>query len=250
MNTNQSSTHSKKCVFLPFFASLLAVIGLSFFAGCYSTDSDDSGQFLAGTMSRPRTVWVRSFAATPEELHEQSVMATQFAPHETPQTIEHINEGRELSREIADHLITDIQNMGLSPSLLAAASYPEVGDIILVGALASFDEGNAAKRIVVGFGAGKSSISAVSETFVVTPTGLLELKAETIDAGSKKSPGVALGLAGFVATSNPAGLIIGSATKIYGEVSGSSKVEGRAKTIAKDIADGLRTQFKNQGWVN
>ena len=38
--------------------------------------------------------------------------------------------------------------------------------------------------------------------------------------------------------------------KVYGEESGKSKVEGRAKDTAKEIADVLKKRFQEQGWVN
>jgi hypothetical protein len=54
----------------------------------------------------------------------------------------------------------------------------------------------------------------------------------------------------LIATHNPAGLIIISGVKIYGEESGSSKVKGRAKQTAKEIADVLKKRFQEQGWIN
>jgi hypothetical protein len=58
-----------------------------------------------------------------------------------------------------------------------------------------------------------------------------------------------LGVAGLIATGNPAGLIVSSGMKIYGEESGSSKVEGRAKQTAQEIADQLKIRFQQQGWI-
>jgi hypothetical protein len=37
--------------------------------------------------------------------------------------------------------------------------------------------------------------------------------------------------------------------KIYGEESGSSKVEGRAKQTAGEIADQLKIRFQREGWI-
>jgi len=37
---------------------------------------------------------------------------------------------------------------------------------------------------------------------------------------------------------------------VYGEESGSSKVEGRAKQTAKEIADVLKKRFQEQGWID
>jgi hypothetical protein len=59
-----------------------------------------------------------------------------------------------------------------------------------------------------------------------------------------------VGLAALIATHNPVGLIVGTGVKVYGEESGSSKVEGRAKATAKEIAGVLKRRFQEQGWIN
>jgi hypothetical protein len=37
--------------------------------------------------------------------------------------------------------------------------------------------------------------------------------------------------------------------KVYGEESGSSTVEGRAKQTAQEIAEVLKQRFQQQGWI-
>jgi len=37
--------------------------------------------------------------------------------------------------------------------------------------------------------------------------------------------------------------------KLYGEESGKSKIEGRIKQTAKEIAEVLKERFKQQGWI-
>ncbi len=87
------------------------------------------------------------------------------------------------------------------------------------------------------------------EGFQVTAAGLRKLGGGDVNAGGGKSPGAALGVVGLIATHNPAGLIISGGMHAYGEESGSSKVEGRAKQTAKEIADQLKIRFQEQGWI-
>ncbi len=63
-----------------------------------------------------------------------------------------------------------------------------------------------------GFGSGSSKLQ-------VTAQGLRKLGSGTVDAGGSKGPGVALGVTGLIATANPAGLIVSSGMKVYGEKS-------------------------------
>lgn len=59
-----------------------------------------------------------------------------------------------------------------------------------------------------------------------------------------------MGVVGLIATANPAGLIVSGGMKVYGEYSGSSKIEGRAKATAKEIAEVLKKRFQEEGWIN
>jgi hypothetical protein len=121
---------------------------------------------------------------------------------------------------------------------------------VIRGHILSFDEGDATKRVAVGFGSGASHLTTAVEGFQVTAQGLRKLGSGTVDAGGGKSPGAAVGVVGLIATANPAGLIVGTGAKAYGEYSGSSKIEGRAKAIAKEIADQLKPKYQQQGWID
>ncbi len=52
-----------------------------------------------------------------------------------------------------------------------------------------------------------------------------------------------------LASGNPVGLNVSSGMKVYGEASGSSKIEGRARQTAKEIAAQLKTRFAQEGWI-
>ena len=77
-----------------------------------------------------------------------------------------------------------------------------------------------------------------------------KLGAGKVQSGGSKGPGAALGIVGFIATANPAGLIVSGGAKAYGEVSGSSKVQGRAKSTAKLIADQIKIRAQEEGWID
>ena len=118
------------------------------------------------------------------------------------------------------------------------------------GNLLSIDEGSATKRVAIGFGSGASNLTTAVEGFQMTAQGLRKLGSGTLESGGGKTPGGALGVAAFIATANPAGLIIGLGMKSYGEFSGSAKIEGRGKETAKEIAKMIKPKFQEQGWIN
>jgi hypothetical protein len=52
-----------------------------------------------------------------------------------------------------------------------------------------------------------------------------------------------------LATANPLGLIVVGGAKLYGEASGRSGLEGRAKATAEEIAVQLKIRFRQRGWI-
>jgi hypothetical protein len=229
---------------------VMCLVALLVIAGCASTKVTGRDELVTGRLPRPNTIWVHDFAATPADVPAESALAGQDLEHSTPQTAKEIAIGRQLGDEIASQLIEQINSMGMSAERASAGTAPQINDIVIRGYLISFNAGSAAKRIAIGFGSGASDIKVAAEGFQMTAQGLRKLGSGTTDATGGKAPGADLGVLGLLATHNPAGLIISSGIKIYGEESGRSTVKGRAKQTAKEIADVLKKRFQEQGWIN
>jgi hypothetical protein len=228
-----------------FCALVLAVV-----AGCASTEVTDRQEYTGGKMPRPHHIWVYDFAATPAEVPAGSVLAGKHDEHATPQTAEQIAAGRQAGAEIAMQLVEEIFNMGLLAKKASGSTQPEINDLVIRGYLLSIDEGDATKRVAIGFGSGASQLTAAVEGFQMTAQGMRKLGSGTVDSGGGKTPGGAVGVAALIVTGNPVGLIVGGGVKVYGEYSGSAKIEGRAKAIAKEIAEKIKPKFQEQGWIN
>lgn len=219
-------------------------------AGCASTTVTERHEYRGGKIPRPAHIWVYDFAATPAEIPADSALAGKPVEHPTPQTPEQIETGRQVGALIATQLVEEIRGMGLPAVRGSSGAKPEINDLVIRGYLLSIDEGDATKRVAVGFGSGASALTVAAEGFQVTAQGLRKLGSGKLDATGGKTPGGAVGVAALVVTGNPVGLIVGGGAKAYGEYSGSSKIEGRAKATAKEIADRIRPKFQEQGWIN
>ncbi len=219
-------------------------------AGSASAKVSDREQLVTGKLPRPDHILVYNFAATAADVAAESALAGQPDLDTTPQTAEQIAEGRKLGAQIAAELVEQIRGMRLPAERASTGTKPQINDIVIRGSLLSIQEGSAAKRVGIGFGSGASELKTAVEGFQMTAQGLRKLGSGTVDAGGGKAPGAALGVVGLAATGNPAGLIISSGMKVYGEKSGSSKVEGRGKQTAKEIAGVLKQRFQEQGWIN
>jgi Domain of unknown function (DUF4410) len=228
---------------------LLIGVTLLVLAGCAKTKITSREQLVTGPLPRPGNILVYDFAATASDVPADTTLAGQQPEVAASQTAEQIATGRKLGAQIAEELVEQIRGMGLSASAALPGMTPRINDIVIRGYLISFKEGSAAKRVAIGFGAGSSELRVAVEGFQMTDQGLRKLGSGSTDSGGSKTPGMAVGAAAFIATANPAGLIVSTGMKVYGEKSGKSKVEGRAKQTAKEIADVLKKRFQEQGWI-
>jgi hypothetical protein len=235
--------------FSPFtrIAACLFVIVMA--AGCASTKISNRQALVTEKLPRPATIWVYDFAASSADVPADAVLAGKNAEPSAPQTAEQLATGRELGRDIGARLVEEISLLGIHCEQATRSTQPAINDIVIRGYLVSVDHGSAAERVVIGFGAGASELKTAVEGLQMTEKGLRMLGYATVDAGGGKSPGTAVGAATFIATANPVGLIVSGGMKIYGEASGSSKVEGRARQTAQEIAKVLKKRFQDQGWI-
>ena len=227
----------------------LAGLAAGMLSGCASTKITNREQLVTGPIPKPGTIWVYDFVATPKDVPANSALAGEDLDT-TPQTEKQIAEGKELGGLIATNLVTAIREMGMPAQIATKATKPKINDISIRGYLVSINEGSAAKRVMIGFGSGKSSLSTIVEGYQETVHGERKLGSGEVQAGGSKSPGMVLGVATFLATKNPAGLIINAGVQVYGEASGNDEVTGRAKATAKEIAGVLKQRFTDQGWLN
>ena len=217
--------------------------------GCAKTEIADREQNVTGKLPHPTTVWVYDFAATAAGLPVHTGLDKKYFEQSPPQTAEHLAEGKKLGAEIQSELVYLLRGMGMQAEHAVAGTTLQINDLVIQGYIFSFDEGDAKKRVAIGMGKGASHLKAAVEGLQMTQTGLRVLGSGSMDAGGGKMPGGAVGLAALIATNNPAGLIIGTGMKFYGEKTGSSKVEGRAKQMAEEIAEQMEERFKEQGWL-
>jgi hypothetical protein len=228
---------------------LLSLLALFVVAGCASTNVTQQTPMVNQGMARPNQIWVYNFVANPADMPADSSIRNQVGAPSTPPTAEQLEEGRKLGALIAADLVVDINAMGLSAVSAMPGSSPQVGDGVIRGYLVSVQGGSAAKRLVIGFGAGSSEMDTVVEGYAVTPQGWRKLGSGTLTSSGSKTPGLVVPAAVAIATANPIGLIVVGGAKIYSEASGRSGLEGRAKATADEIAVQLKIRFQDRGWI-
>jgi hypothetical protein len=228
---------------------IMVLISIVLLSACASTKVSDRDSLYSGKLPRPGQIIVFDFVTTPQEMQPDSALANQNVAPATPPTADELELNRQLGVQIAEQLAQEIRAMGLSGVRATQGITPKVNDLMIRGYLLSVDPGSEVKRVALGFGSGASELKTLVEGYQMTVNGPRKLGSGSVDAGGGKGPGGALGLATLLITHNPVGLVVSSGIKAYGEVSGSAKVEGRAKATAKEIADQLKIRFEEQGWI-
>ena len=225
--------------------SLLLLLVLA--AGCAQTTVTEQQTYQGPRLARPDRIIVYDFAATAADLPPGYNIAV-AAPN-LPQRVDERSQGQKLGSEIAKELVSQLQAAGLPAAQATTQNPPRLGDITILGYFVSVDTGNIAKRVAIGFGSGAADLQTVVEVYLMTRQGLRRLGSAELNSEGPKGPGEALPLAVAAATDNPIGLIVSSAAKVEGEVSGRTTVEGSAKRTAKEIGDKLIAAAQRQGWI-
>ncbi len=233
--------------FAAIFPCLIAVFLVS---GCASTEITGREKIVTGKLPKPDHIWVYDFVATPEDVPADSAVAGQYDPSAPAQTPEEIATARALGASMATQLAQQIREMGLPSGVAVPGTTPQVNDIVIRGYLTSIDEGSAAKRMTIGFGSGASKLQTLVEGFQMTPEGLRKLGSGRVESGGNKTPGGAVGVVTWIATANPVGFIVSSGTKVYGEASGNSKIQGRAKQTVDEIAKLIKQRCEQESWIH
>lgn len=228
-------------------AAAVGLVVVAVLTGCASSEVTNY-QPYQGRIPRPDRILVYDVAVAPSGLPSEVAIAGQGAAV-TPLTAEQRAAGRTLGAEIAKDLVAELQTMGLPAVRRAGQPSPRPGDGLVVGYFTTIDQGSAAERVGIGFGAGGAELTTVVKGYLVTATGLQPLGSGSVEAGSGKTPGGAVPLVVAVATGNPVGLLVSGAAKAYGEASGSETIEGAARRTAEEIAEKIRATAERQGWI-
>ena len=226
-----------------------SALALLLLAGCASTNVTSRQAYEGPRLPRPDRIIVYDFAANASDLPAGYDLAVAAGAPSTPPTADEVSLGRKLGAEVAKHLVEELQSAGLPVVGAAGQPAPRIGDITSVGYFVSVDSGSMAKRMALGFGSGAAELRTVVEVYQMTDKGLRRLGSGELNSTGPKAPGAALPLAVAVASGNPIGLIVSSAMKVGGEVSGMSTIEGSAKRTAKEIGDQLQAAAQRQGWI-
>jgi hypothetical protein len=210
-------------------------------SGCATTRvTPDGTAARAGRIAKPGRIIVYPFAATTADLAPD----VQGSYVDGATSAQNARIGRELGIKVADYLVEEINEMKVPAEVGSAATQPRIGDIVIRGHFESIEQGNSARRWVVGFGSGKAELRTVVAAYQMTNYGLKRIGGGTVDTAGGKGPGLVT-----AATANPVGLIVAGAAKVEGEASGRTTIDGAAERTADKIAERIEQRMEDEGWI-
>jgi hypothetical protein len=234
----------------------IAIAGLALLvmAGCGPASVQTVGPASGARLPKPDRILVYDFAVTPEEVKLDTGISAEVQQlvqqHQgTSRTAEEIKIGHAVAAAVAAELVKELQNYGFWVQReLGLPTGP--GKILLIkGQFVSIDEGNRTERVLIGFGTGRTSVTAHVQLYEITPEGkrLVEKLQADAKSGYKPGMGVMMGVGGI------AGHLLTSAV-VSGVMTGASEfkfgtVEADGQKMAKQIAKNLGQFFVTQGWI-
>ena len=222
-------------------------------AGCANASVTPEKVAEPAKPSPPHVIYVRNFAVVAEDVKESHGTISQTERKFSDTTEEHrqMDIGHAAAKELSDRLAKHLRELGFNVEE-QVGEVPRNGDVLLVeGQFITVDEGAAGRRVMIGFGVGKSTLDSQVRVYRISGESRQKILEFTTHADSGKFPGTALTMgAGAVATGG-ATLAGGAAA---GGVAGGKAYLGRVNYLADKTADQVNAYlshyFAQQGWIS
>jgi hypothetical protein len=235
------------------FACAALICCSALFAGCAGSSIRNASEASAQPPVRPDTIYVYTFDANPDQVKLDGGMLQKLKTAVDGSSAEQkqIANADEVREQVANEIVHQLQSMGLH-AIRSDVPAPANQNVLLVqGSLDTIDSGNRRRRMLVGFGAGKSQVSSSVQILYQPAGGAPRLvQTFTADADSGKAPGMAatggVGAAtGAIATSAAlgGGMHAVSETKRAG-------VSADAKRLADAVAKQIAQMGVDGGWLS
>jgi hypothetical protein len=130
----------------------------------------------------------------------------------------------------------------------AADGFIPLDALVVKGQFVTIDEGDRAKRLTIGFGAGTSHLVARVQVYQMTNTGLRRAVEIEAKAHGSKAPGMAIPVAGGAAMGTAAtSAAISGGMNLVKEKRGG--MDADAGHMAEEIAERAKAYYERRGWL-
>ncbi len=229
----------------------LIVFAMLSLTACNHARVQTEEAYMGPQTSRPDRILVGYFAISPEQVRLDQGIGARIVriAGDQPLSALELQAAQATQVALAARLVDDLRKYGLPAEFSASAAVPGTS-VLVTGQIVGIDQGNRSRRILIGLGAGKSSVSADMQLYYQAPGQPARfMNAFQGQADSGHMPGAAETMGVGAA----AGTVAGSAA-----LSGAMHAGAESRTApdtreASRLADGLARQIGefavSMGWI-
>lgn len=233
---------------------LCAALGAS--AGCgSSTDAEVTNKMSKKdrkTLPPPTQILVYDFAVSPGEIPADSAARSQLqgAGDDPNNNAQRTQLEHQIAAVVAEQLVEELRDLDLPAMRWRGPAPAGSGIYTLEGQFVTVDEGNAAARMIIGFGIGGTEIETLVQAYAMEPTGRRLLAEATVSSESSSAPGLAATLPAGAAITG--GLGVGSALNtgvgVVREI--NTDVREGAEDTARAIVELMKPRMEQMDWID
>lgn len=220
-------------------------------AGCSSAAVTQQTQQQPVDFNRPTQIVVYPFAADAADvtLNQSIVQRAYRSATGDDQNAAQLKIAHDTAQAICDQVVSDLTGKGYSAICAQRGTYVAGANILIIdGALTDISEGNRLRRLVVGFGAGSSSLDSKVSMYQRVNGNLNQVLAFTTHADSGKMPGAAVFAPVGVAAGGGAAAIVGVNAAVGGAKTYTSSTSSLAKKTSDQIVKTTTDYTTQAGW--
>ena len=213
--------------------------------------TEQSSQAPIGN-ARPSAVVIYPFAVSPSEVTmNQGIFNKAYvAMSGTDQTDQQVQLADQTAQNVCVQVAANLTNKGITTTCLSRGTPPTGGNVLIIdGNFTDINEGNRLRRMVIGLGAGQSTLDTVVQAYQKTDQGSQQVMDFSTHADSGYMPGAGVtGPAGAAAGGATAAATLGVNLAAGGVKNVTSSTGFLADKTAKQIVDQVSGYYAKQGW--
>ncbi len=221
-------------------------------AGCAGAKTTEQSYQAPISTARPSAIVIYPFAVSPSEVTmNQGIFRKAYvAMSGANQTDEQVQLADQTAHNVCVQVAANLTNKGITTTCLNRGTPPSGSNVLIIdGNFTDINEGNRLRRMVIGLGAGQSTLDTVVQGYQKTDQGSQQVMDFSTHADSGYMPGVGItGPAGAAAGGAAAAASLGVNVAATGVKNVTSSTGFLADQTAKQIVDQVSGYYAAQGW--
>jgi hypothetical protein len=221
-------------------------------AGCAGAKVTEQSSESSIANARPSAIVIYPFAVSPSEvtMNQGFFQKAYVAMSGTDQTEQQLQLAHQTAQNVCVQVAANLTNKGITTTCLSRGTPPTGANVLIIdGNFTDINEGNRLRRMVIGLGAGQSTLDTVVQAYQKTDQGSQQLMDFSTHADSGYMPGAGItGPAGAAAGGATAAASLAVNVAAGGVKNVTSSTGYLADKTSSQIVDQVNGYYAKQGW--